>query len=215
MLFCLVSSRPWTIAVQQRDRQNPTWPNEKHPSKAQRERDMRKLSGDSDGVVCCRNLDGMTMTPILEFHWDFRKCYVTLQSCADLASRMKFFQKQSAQPGPLAQGSRMCRSFPRFWWQSEGSCPVWLDQKPDFCQRKITTQLVNMWGLLEGGLCWPVSEPGNWFDAAAASNEGLFKKFRMFFANLTKFLCYAFAILVRTRRSPKSGKSFKMRSQGL
>jgi len=53
---------------------------------------MRKLSGDSDGVVCCRNLDGMTMTPILEFHWDFRKCHVTLQFCADLASRMKFFQ---------------------------------------------------------------------------------------------------------------------------
>ena len=51
---------------------------------------MRKLSGDSDGVVCCRNLDGMTMTPILEFHWDFRKCYIMLQFCADLASRMKF-----------------------------------------------------------------------------------------------------------------------------
>lgn len=55
MLFCLVSSRPWTIAVQQRDRYSKIphgqMKNVSLPSKAQRERDMRKLSGDSDGVV--------------------------------------------------------------------------------------------------------------------------------------------------------------------
>ena len=50
---------------------------------------MRKLSGDSDGV-CYRNLDSKyDSDPGISSGFP-RKCYITLQFCADLASSMKF-----------------------------------------------------------------------------------------------------------------------------